>query len=268
MIQSPDGTLHLNEISKYAEETKKTYSPHKTMSMETNIDMSPVNAYNEDIVLPVSEESSFKLQGNIFNGTMLDLSSLKDLNKEHVNKPTAHGGDTLLKKISCEYGDLKIDRDVIIEQKTMENLSPENENNIIQEVVVASRTQMQRKSLSDHKCEGDQKDNFLSVGDIIEFDRSDNSSDSEGETTRRMRGTRRTRISKEEISKEITEIVAPPAEVYNAKTFRRRRSGVSAEPMRASWSTIRETLKASQVDLNVINSDIDGGHDSNVSNKG
>lgn len=91
---------------------------------------------------------------------------------------------------------------------------------------------------------------------IVEFDRSDMSSDSEPESTRnlsrrRLRSTlsRYSRSSIEEEQRRALQNKTPPLkEEVPANKPKRRRFGVSAEPVRVSWSTLRESLKTTEMD--------------------
>jgi len=91
----------------------------------------------------------------------------------------------------------------------------------------------------------------LNVVNIIEFDRSDISSDSEGEghrrssasSRRRHRATRRSRLTETPLE-ETDECNKNNNDEDNDKSVtKRRRHGVSAEPVRVSWSALRESFK-------------------------
>ena len=93
----------------------------------------------------------------------------------------------------------------------------------------------------------------LALANIVEFDRSDMSSDSEPEngcrrislTRRRLKSFRKS-ISQEE---DAVEELSVPDVNNNIPKRRQRRKGVSAESVRVSWSSLRETFKNQQRDI-------------------
>ena len=110
--------------------------------------------------------------------------------------------------------------------------------------------QLQEPSSTDESGDGSKK----GLLNIVEFDRSDISSDSEPESTRNFREARqrrRTRASRwsrssmeaEEAKKEAT---PPPVEESVINKQKKRRCGVSAEPVRVSWSQLRSQMMQKQ----------------------
>ncbi|XP_057317485.1 inositol 1,4,5-triphosphate receptor associated 2-like isoform X1 [Hydractinia symbiolongicarpus] len=92
----------------------------------------------------------------------------------------------------------------------------------------------------------------LKIANIIEFDRSDISSDSEPEgcfknrRRKRISLSKRGKVSNESEQSPVEEVVTD--ENNNTLRHKQRRLGVSAEPVRVSWSRLRETFKQQQIE--------------------
>lgn len=92
----------------------------------------------------------------------------------------------------------------------------------------------------------------LKIANIIEFDRSDISSDSEPEgcfknrRRKRISLSRRGKVSNDSEQSPVEEVVTD--ENNNTLRHKQRRLGVSAEPVRVSWSRLRETFKQQQIE--------------------
>uniref|UniRef100_A0A7M5WYJ9 Uncharacterized protein n=1 Tax=Clytia hemisphaerica TaxID=252671 RepID=A0A7M5WYJ9_9CNID len=99
----------------------------------------------------------------------------------------------------------------------------------------------------------------LFIANIIEYGRSDVSSDSDNDGNRKdsFSRTRRKRImqrrsrtsedNESETKDDCKKSDSGDSKVSNETTPRRRRHGVSAEPVRVSWSTLRESFKKLQL---------------------
>lgn len=154
-------------------------------------------------------------------------------------------------------------------------LFDENNNKKSPETSMEESTKDQDKT-SDGDCEqldDDEKSKIvnLTVAKLIEYDRSDISSDSDVESKEKagrrisIGRSKRNRMNRRRSRNSVVDnesLIEEPTETSGQKDLsdssngssskqRRRRMGVSAEPVRVSWSTLRESFKQQQQQMSM-----------------
>eukprot|EP00111_Clytia_hemisphaerica_P019884 TCONS_00058646-protein len=281
--------ITVNNTSSVNEHPKR--EENREIGIQTDLDMVGMNKLYDnfdEIFTPVTETLPERLKYNSIDMTNIVSQSEKGtldvvedqiispVNEEMVSEtnpvvldeevPSPRPNDVIIEDSELSTDDdgssSKLDEtlnDEHLEQSlkvTVEEITDENNN----EPQISSSVENLSPPVAENSpVDGKKSPVNLFIANIIEYGRSDVSSDSDNDGNRKdsFSRTRRKRImqrrsrtsedNESETKDDCKKSDSGDSKVSNETTPRRRRHGVSAEPVRVSWSTLRESFKKLQL---------------------